>query len=68
MFSHLVKEVPNFKKFIEDDIAVRENALVAHIKAQQFKIYIDAVGYSIMKYKLLYMDKQWLSQDGEIKL
>ena len=24
---HLIKEVPNFKKFIEDGIAVKENAL-----------------------------------------
>ena len=29
---HLIEEVPNFKKFIENGIAVRENALLGHTK------------------------------------
>ena len=31
---HLIKEVLDFKKFIEDDIAVKESALLGHTKAQ----------------------------------
>ena len=34
---HFIKEVPNFKKFIEDGIAVGENALLRYTKCQQFK-------------------------------
>ena len=30
---HLIKEVPNFKKFIKDGISVQENALLKHPKA-----------------------------------
>ena len=31
---HLIEEVPNFKKSIENGIAVRENAWLRHTKAQ----------------------------------
>ena len=31
---HLIEEVPNFKKFIENGIADGENTLLGHIKAQ----------------------------------
>ena len=31
---HLIEEVPDFKKFIEEDIAVGENALLSHTKEQ----------------------------------
>ena len=30
---HLIEEVPNLNKFIEDGIANRENALLGHTKA-----------------------------------
>ena len=54
---HLIKEEPNFKKFIENGIAVGENALLEHTKAQQFKFYVDATNYPVMKYKLLCTDE-----------
>ena len=57
---HLIEEVPDFKKFIEDGIAVGENALLGHNKAQQFKFYVDAIGCPVMKYKLLCTDDEWL--------
>ena len=56
---HLIK-VPHFKKFIEDGIAMGENALLGHTKVQQFKFYVDAMQYAIMKYKLLGTDDEWL--------
>ena len=53
---HLIKEVPNFKKFIENGIAIGENVLLGHTKSQQFKFYVHGMGCSIMKYKLLCTD------------
>ena len=65
---HLIEEVLDFKKFIEDDIAMEENALLDHMKAQQFKFYVYATGCPVMMYKLLCTDDEWLPQDGGIKL
>ena len=65
---HLIKEVPNFKKFIEDGIAIGENALFGHTKAQQFKFYVDATNCPVMKYKLLCINEDWLPRDDGIKL
>ena len=65
---HLIEEVLDFKKFIEDDIAVGENALLGHTKAQQFKFYVDASRCPVMKYKLLCTDDDWLPREGGIKL
>ena len=50
---HLIGEVPDFKKFIEEGIGVKENALLGHAKAQKFNFYVKASGCSVMKYKLL---------------
>ena len=65
---HLIKEVPNFKKFIENGIADGENTLLGHTKAQQFKFYVDAMECPVVKYKLLCTDDHWLLRDGGIKL
>ena len=65
---HLIEEVPNFKKFIENGIVDGENTLLRHTKAQQFKFYVNAMGCPIIKYKLLCTDDDWLLQDGGIKL
>ena len=65
---HLIEEVPNFKKFIENGIADGENTLLGHTKVQQFKFYVDAMDCPVMKYKLLCTDDDWLPRDGEIKL
>ena len=65
---HLIEEVPDFKKFMEDGIADGENALLDHTKAQQFKFYVDANGCPVMKYKLLCTDDEWLPRDGGIPL
>ena len=65
---HLIEEVPDFKKFIEDGIAVGENAMLGHTKVQQFKFYVDASGCPVMKYKLLCTDDDWLPREGGIKL
>ena len=64
----LIEEVPDFKKFIEDDIVDGKSALLGHTKAQQFKFYVDASGCPVMKYKLLCTDDEWLLQDGGIRL
>ena len=65
---HFIEEVPNFKKFIENGIPNGENTLLGHTKVQQFKIYVDAMGCPVMKYKLLCTDDDCLPQDGGIKL
>ena len=65
---HLIEEVPNFKKFIKDGIAIRENALLGHTKAQQFKFYVDATDSLVMKYKLFCTDEECLPPDDGIKL
>ena len=52
--------MPNFKKFIQDGIAVGENALFGYTKVQEFKFYVDATECLVMKYKSLYMDDEWL--------
>ena len=57
---HLIEEVPNFKKFIENGIADEENTLLGHTKVQQFKFYVDAMECPVMKYKLLCTDDDWL--------
>ena len=57
---HLIEEMLDFKKFIEGGIAMGENALMGHTKAQQFKFYVDAIGCPVMKYKLLCIDNEWL--------
>jgi len=67
---HLIQEVPNFKKFIEEWLFDGDETLTRHTKAHQFKLYIDHCGCVVMKYKLLYRDDQGLSKgdDGGIKL
>ena len=42
--------------------------MLGHIKAQQFKFYVDAMDCPVMKYKLLCTDDDWLLRDGGIKL
>ena len=36
---HLIKEVPDFKKFVEGYLCTRRDALARHTNAQQFKFY-----------------------------
>ena len=57
---HLIEEMLNFKKFIEDGITVGEKAFLGYTKAQQFKFYIDAMNCLVMKYKLLCTNEDWL--------
>ena len=57
---HIIKEVPNSKKFIESGIAIGENVLLGHTKSQQFKFYVHGMGCPIMKYKLLCTHSNWL--------
>ena len=54
--SDFIKEVPNFKGFIQDSIMEGEEALDGHTKAQQFKFYLDTIGCSAIKYKLFGID------------
>ena len=51
--TYFIEEVPNFKNFIEDGIAMGGNALLVHTKAQQFEFYANATECLVMKYKLL---------------
>jgi hypothetical protein len=61
---HLIKEVPVFKGFIAGCIAEGDEALEGHMKAQQFKFYVDSSGCPVMKYKFLCTDDDWLPKEG----
>ena len=59
--------MPNLKKFIQKGIVEGKNALLEYNKANNLSFYIDANGYLVMKYKLLYKNNKWLSREGKIK-
>ena len=62
---HLIQEVPDFKRFIEDWMLDGEETLVGHTKAHQFKFYVDPSGCPVVKYKLFCHDEDWLPKgDG----
>ena len=50
-------------------IAQRDEASEGHIKAQQFKFYIDSSDCPVMKYRILCTNSNWLPKEGRgIKL
>jgi hypothetical protein len=57
---HLIKEVPDFKKFIEGSMLDGANALMGHTKAHQFKFFVDSSGCPVVKYKIYCHDQDWL--------
>ena len=61
---HLIKEVPNFKKFVEGYLCTRRDALTGHTNAQQFEFYGNANDWPLMQYKLLCTENEWLSKEG----
>ena len=61
---HLIKEVPDFKSFIEEAILDKDEVLVGHTKLQQVKFYLDGTGCLRMKYKLFCTDVEWLGEGG----
>ena len=65
---HLIKEVLDFKKFIEENIVVGRMLCLTIQRHNSFKFYVNASGCPMMKYKLLYTDDKWLPRDGGIKL
>jgi hypothetical protein len=66
---HLIEEVPNFKGFVVGCITEEDEALKGLTKAQQFKFVIDSNGCLIMKYKIHYIDNDWLpKEDSSINL
>ena len=66
---HLIEEVADFKGFIEGSFNDGNDLLVGHTKPQQVKFYLDSIGCSVMKYKILCIDADWLGENGRgIKL
>ena len=61
---HLIEEVPDFKAFIECSLLEGEEALVGHIKAQQFKFFLNSMGILVMKYRHYCIDSDWLPEEG----
>ena len=57
---HLIEEVLDFKGFIVGCIVEGDGALEGHTKVQQFKFYVNSNGYPMMKYRILYIDTNWL--------
>jgi hypothetical protein len=45
-------------------IAKGDEALEGHMKAQQFKSYVDSSGCPMMKYRILCTDTNWLPKEG----
>ena len=62
--AHLIREVPDFKSFIEGAILDKEEVLVGHTKPKQVKFYLDGTGCPRMKYKLFCTDVEWLGEGG----
>jgi len=66
---HLIEEVPDFKDFIASSFVDGDDILVRHSKPHKIKFYLDSTGCSVMKYKLLCTDVDWLGEGGRgIKL
>jgi len=66
---HLIKEVLDFKAFIDGSLLDGDESLTGHTKAQQFQFYLNSTGVPIMKYKKYITDSDWLPKEGEgIKL
>ena len=49
---HLIKEVPDFKKFVKGYLCIGHDALTEHTNTQQFKFYRNANGWPLIQYKL----------------
>ena len=66
---HLIKEVPNFKAFVDGYLCSGKDALLGHTNAQQFKFYKDDNGWPLMQYKLWLASSDWLpKENGDIWL
>ena len=66
---HFIEEVASFKGFIGSKLNDSNDILVGHTKPQQVKFYLDSTGCSVMTYKMLYIDADWLGEnDRGIKL
>ena len=48
VISHLIEEVPDFKKFVEGYLCTGRDALIGHTNVQQFKFYKHANGWPMM--------------------
>jgi len=62
---HLIKEVFDFKVFVNGYLGTSGDFLGGHSKSQQFKFFMDSIGWPIIKYKNLCMDKKWLLEHGK---
>ena len=49
---HLIEEVPDFKSFIANYIAVGDESLVNHTKGRQFLFTMHKDGWLVMQYKM----------------
>ena len=65
---HVIEEVPDFKHFVEGYLHTGDDSLQGHSQAQQFKFYKDSNGWSLMQYKILCTDLEWLQKGGGICL
>jgi hypothetical protein len=61
---HLIKEIPNFKSFIEAGRCEGEESLQGHTKAHQLKFFMSPNGCPMMKYKILCHHDDWLPREG----
>jgi len=59
----LVKEVPDFKGYVDGYICDGKERLVGHSKPLQFRFYMQD-GTPLMQYKLHPKSTEWLPQDG----
>jgi hypothetical protein len=61
---HLIKEVPDFKGFIDSFIYKKGDALEGHTIARAFKFYRNPNNWPLMQYKHYCTNAKWLPKEG----
>jgi hypothetical protein len=61
---HLIKEVLDFKGFIDSCICKRGDALEGYTTAQAFRFYRNPNDWPLMQYKHYCIDVEWLPKEG----
>ena len=62
---HLIKEVPDFKTFVDGYLGSGGNFLEGHSFSRQFKFSMHFDGWLIMEYMNVCTDPEWLPEHGK---
>jgi hypothetical protein len=61
---HLIKEVSDFKGFIDNCICKKRDVLEGQTTTQLFKLYMNPNSRPFMQYKHYCTDAKWLPKEG----